>query len=120
MIQPQGIKQSDIPKIKGFIARGMSAEDIVNKVMLGYKPPIDTVRSFYPDYEKPKTAKKKAPSHPQDRAAAERKASAANQDTIDELLAKLAVAEQAASDTPTGAKKGQVTKYKNLIEKAKG
>ena len=120
MVQPQGIKQSDVPKIRAFIAKGISAQEIVNGVMLGYKPPIETVKSFFPDFEKPKAKAPKAPSHPQDRGAADRKAAANKDDTIQTLMAKLEVAEKAAVVTPTGAKKGQVTKYKNLLEKAKG
>ena len=62
----QGIRQSDIPKVMGFIEANHTAEEIANG-MLGYKCPVHTIQSFI---DKPPSRNSRAIMHPQDRKAA--------------------------------------------------
>ena len=63
-----GIRQSDIPKVMGFIESGLSAKEIANG-MLGYRCPEPTIQSFI---DHPPSKNSKAVSHPQDRKAADK------------------------------------------------
>lgn len=69
----QGISQADIPKLMKFIKEGKTVEEIADGALLGYRAPHKTIQSFF-DRKPVKT--NAVSTHPQDVAAAERKADA--------------------------------------------
>ena len=114
MLAPQGIRQADIPKLKKFIAAGKTAEEIVSGVLLGYRPPIDTVQSFYEDKPAPKP--QPVSTHPQDRAAHERALKLAR-DRLDRAETNLAAMDESTDWKKLSSQKGQVTRCKNDLQK---